>query len=112
MKERALTSNGLDLTNINSDACNDAVRSGEQDDYSTPLGLTFVLPKIRPDDLENITDWINVSVNQLKMENSHTFWAFCAPGRLRNLYSEKYNFYYPMVILLANVLSRGRKALK
>jgi len=105
LKWLPLTPEGFDLKDINSHACKDAKRTGQQDQGSLPLGLTFVLPHILPRYKEKITECVRASIKQLDNEKSCDFWAYCAPGKLRELQTEeKTKYYFPMVLLMANVL--------
>jgi hypothetical protein len=112
IKWLSLTPKGRNLKNINIKACEDAKRSWQQATYTIPLGLTFVVPSIGPQYKERITECVQAIIKQLENDNSHAFWAYCAPGRLRELQTaaESKN-YYPMVFLLANVLKSPSEAL-
>ena len=107
IKWLSLTPKGRSLENINSEACKDAVRSWEQATWTMPLGMTFVVPSIQPKYKKQITECVKDIIKRIEeVGSSFDFWAYCAPGRLRELQSAKHKNYYPMVFLLANVVRR------
>lgn len=79
----------------------DAKRSWHGDKGTIPLGLNFVVPSIHPSHKNSITNYVKSCIAQLEETNPCGFWAYCAPGRLRNLQSSKgEKNYFPMVIML------------
>ena len=94
-------SKSLNFEEIKDPACKDAKRTWQQDKGSIPLGLTFVVPHIHPQYSGQITECVKHVALQLKDENQCNFWAYCAPGRLRELQAKSKD-YYPMVLLLAS----------
>lgn len=83
------------------DSLEDTKNTWQEDKGTIPLGLTFIVPFIHPNDKAHIPDLVKRCINQLETENPCDFWAYCAPGRLRNLQSSiETKSYYPMVIML------------
>ena len=79
----------------------DANRSWHGDTGTIALGLNFVVPSIHPSYKNDITGYVKDCIAQLEETNPCGFWAYCAPGRLRDLQSSNdEKNYFPMVIML------------
>lgn len=91
-----------------SEACNDSYRSWQQDQGTIPLGFTFIVPYINPEYEFHLNGYLDQLFDQLQDFSDCAFWAYCAPGRLRYLQSQKYKkSYHPLVILLAGYPEKG-----
>jgi hypothetical protein len=92
----------LDFNSLMEDAREDALDSYQQNRDMIPLGMTFIVPWIQSNTPCNeITEKVKDTIKQLEDTHPGAFWAYCAPGRLRELQSTQGNHsYYPMVILL------------
>lgn len=82
------------------DAEDDARRTKVRNTWSVPIGLTFVVPHVAPNYRENITQYVVAAGARLQEDTYCDFWAYCAPGSLRELKSPTDGNYYPMVIML------------
>ena len=100
LKWQAISSfSAIETKNITSPSCADARRSWHGDKGSVPIGITFVVPWIKPQYRGDITTLIKQFIAEIEEDEYCDFWAYCAPGRLREALGASGD-YYPMVALL------------
>lgn len=87
-------------------ALSDVKKSHQQDKYAMPFGLSFIIPRIKPIDKDRIREFFVEYVEQLENDSYCDFWAYCAPGKLRELQtSHPSKAFYPGVIVLGSKLA-------
>jgi hypothetical protein len=91
----------IDTKKYLDESCNDARAAWQGIQDCVPFGMTFVVPWIRPENQGNIQIYMDALIDGIKKDTYCDFWAYCAPGKFRNLRApDRKRNYHPMVLVL------------
>jgi hypothetical protein len=98
LSDRAMT---IDTEACLEKSCRDAESAWQGMRECVPFGMTFVVPWIRFGERRNIQNYVDTLSEGINADTYCDFWAYCAPGRFRNLRAPdgKRN-YHPMILVL------------
>ncbi|MDR1612642.1 MAG: hypothetical protein LBT97_07645 [Planctomycetota bacterium] len=94
----------LDAKKYMESALADVKKTAQQDKYSTPFGLAFIIPRIKTADKEHVDEFLRNYISQLENSGYCDFWAYCAPAQCRYLTPVPPDYFYPMAIVLGKKL--------
>lgn len=97
-------SKSIDTEKYIESALSDVKKTHQQDKSAMPFGLVFIIPRIKPIYKDQIKELLTAYIEQLTNNVECDFWAYCAPGRHRELQTT-----HPSMLFFPAVIVMGKK---